>query len=839
MSFFGFDARLPEQRDGGTAGSGEYSDIDAKLEAMRLASGEDIEVYTWGEDAYDRLADGLEESLDDYNDDTFGVSTVDKDFDYSGSTAKLGSNNVTQRSSASYHKLPPPGRPVQNAWSAFNADPLLGPSAALSNRAKSSGPSTPIPSAPAPAPVSAPAAPAFRTLEEIEAEMLARQRSAVPAPAPAPVPVKQPLTLAEIEAQMMANARPSTQEPLAQQAALQQPPPPTIQILARPQPPQQSPVPLPARTPIAPDALPMLLDAQQRQHEQFNPPLPAGPPVPNLAQQRQQELRRLQDAALQLRRNGGTGPGEPNEAHFADLVTRIEMLTKAEAKHHRIMQRIDLMSRENGIMSKGDKDFITRIQVSQLLNSNGPGGTHDPYTEDFYYHVLTALRGPKAPSQVANVSLVAQAATVVGRGAGSQAASTREQKAKNNKRESAMLKMAQQVQRIVDQSKKKPRLTQISLDGALGKIAIRGKSAPKQMLQVSGAKASSDSTPTLSTANGVTGRKPNLTRHEALLALEKIYDSVLELEQLRRVQPRPLQQEGPDENMTRWETDYSASVARMWKLLRVNDPLGASAQHPFVTLLGPTKGKRVLPRILRHLDAQQGLTLVTLLIATFETLDVVRDAALVDSSGPGREEAEAQTELFLGAVLPFVMTVIAKAPLRVVTGMTGLLLDRNDLLRLARTKPGIAFLTLFLSRAETLKQSVGSEEGAPGEDEISRWQGLYDTLFGRLHGNLVSLFPSTRAQPFGKPLAPPQMLQLRPEIDRDDEPVWSFLAALAVSASAEQQQLLISEVRDKILENVVSAKKQWVPDPIGELRIRNVNVLLGALGLDASQISID
>lgn len=56
MSFFGFDATLPERRAGLEDRAGE----------------EDIAVYTWGNDDYDNLADQLRETGDDDNDVTFG-----------------------------------------------------------------------------------------------------------------------------------------------------------------------------------------------------------------------------------------------------------------------------------------------------------------------------------------------------------------------------------------------------------------------------------------------------------------------------------------------------------------------------------------------------------------------------------------------------------------------------------------------------------------------------------------------------------------------------------------------------------------------------------------------
>lgn len=53
MSFFGFDAVLPERRNDG-------------------AAEEDIAVYTWGTEAYDDLGAQLIEGGDEANDETFG-----------------------------------------------------------------------------------------------------------------------------------------------------------------------------------------------------------------------------------------------------------------------------------------------------------------------------------------------------------------------------------------------------------------------------------------------------------------------------------------------------------------------------------------------------------------------------------------------------------------------------------------------------------------------------------------------------------------------------------------------------------------------------------------------
>jgi hypothetical protein len=146
----------------------------------------------------------------------------------------------------------------------------------------------------------------------------------------------------------------------------------------------------------------------------------------------------------------------------------------------------------------------------------------------------------------------------------------------------------------------------------------------------------------------------------------------------------------------------------------------------------PNKGKRLLPRVLRHIDSQQTLTLFTLLLATFGQLDVVREAPLLDlpadtlaivlkDAKRTRSDIEAGNTAFNNAIAPPFLTTLSKLPLRIVTGMMSLLIERNDVRVLARSKAGIAFFTLFLSRAELLKQGQATEVAQPDDAEKTQW----------------------------------------------------------------------------------------------------------------------
>jgi DNA topoisomerase 2-associated protein PAT1 len=113
-------------------------------------------------------------------------------------------------------------------------------------------------------------------------------------------------------------------------------------------------------------------------------------------------------------------------------------------------------------------------------------------------------------------------------------------------------------------------------------------------------------------------------------------------------------------------------------------------------------------------------------------------------------------------------------------------------------------------------------------------QTMLDHLYELLSPHFLNLFPSTRLAPILPPIG-----QAGRPTDIIDQPIWQFLAALALHASTEQQQLLVTALREKVLENVTSVNKGWVADEEERrTKLANVNLFLHALGLDSSQITM-
>ncbi|GBE86561.1 topoisomerase II-associated protein PAT1 [Sparassis latifolia] len=541
---------------------------------------------------------------------------------------------------------------------------------------------------------------------------------------------------------------------------------------------------------------------------------------------------------------------EMQEMLREEAMRKIMEAERMEERRRRKLTKIAHMARYNDLMTQSDKDFITRIQVSQLV-------TQDPYADDFYAQVYGAIIRSRMGVQ-------SQDERVLKFGSGGGVGLGMAQRGAG-RRQSAMQRMEAQVERIVNNARlrEKEKISLNSLQGALGKTSGRSyKAAPRQLLQVD---SGSSTSPTLSPAhahiskadttrhadragaakeaakfgrealgsaaemNGLEHKDP-LTHRQTLIILEHLYDLVLEVEQQRRDQPPE------DEGFEAWNAGFTVLVQQLWDGLQVMVPLETSNPHPFISLLTPIKGKRMLPRVARHLSTQQMLTVLTLLVACFSQLDVVIKAPILDSLEESQERADVdnQTEAFLSSVIQSILPVVAKAGLRLVSGLLGLLLELSNIVAITRTQPGIALLTLFLSRVEVIKQNMATAteiSELPSPEETEQWQLMFDHLFQLLAPHLIFLFPSVRQNAISG-----VGYNNIPDADVIDQRVWQFLAALALHASLEQQQVLVTTLREIVLENVT---RGWVSDADEKRKkLANVNIFLNALGLDSSQIAV-
>lgn len=712
------------------------------------------------EDTYDGLGDQLEEANDDLNDDTFGGGTaahqpeaVGKDFDFFGKTAQVSNvieeeqlrynlnrphASTTQHSTApsqqkprktGYEKYQDPGyipeiEAKSNVWGARSQPNIPsndnGGGAGLESRPKA-------------------ASRKMMSLEEVEAAMRAQNvQYAPPSTTQKVPPVRRP-----------AETHPS-QVPMGPQGSY-----------------PQGPV-FEATRGIG--ASGMMSDPVQ------DVPAAGFPQTPNRAGL-DSRLDRGQDKTDPRSRpdtNHRSTASIPIITHPEQLLQLTEeqrrIYLEEDAKRAKRNHKIFLLSRGNGLMSPQDKNFITRIQLQQLVAATGNTTDADPETalvEDFYYQVYSQIRG--APRQHPTQPLGHFAQTYLFQTGGRRGGSSGRRQQVNG--DNHMQRMQQQVQRAVEATKLKPKNKQLILEGSLGKISFSNAKTPRPLLNVKRSEKAETSRPQSSKD---TSAVSSSDRKSIMRNIENVYTALMRLEDLERQMPPPAAEE--PESVTRhieWNEQMKRLNTTLWSDLKVLEPIvpGSTSTHPFIAFLAFAKGKKAIRRIFRHIDQEQRLTILTMIVVHLDQLDVIARAQIAAGETQPPPAVREEIELFSQVVMPSLLGYITETGMNVIIGLMGIVLEQTNAIRLSRTKIGLGILTMFLSRAELVKQSGNVDKG-----DWKSWTESYDRLFDILEPTLSTIFPG-------------------PVNTGDDIYIWQFLAAMGVGASPDQQQRLVIAVK--------------------------------------------
>lgn len=192
---------------------------------------------------------------------------------------------------------------------------------------------------------------------------------------------------------------------------------------------------------------------------------------------------------------------------------------------------------------------------------------------------------------------------------------------------------------------------------------------------------------------------------------------------------------------------------------------------------------------------------------------MIRDATPTADSAPLPARVKEEIELFSQAVMPPLFSYVNEAPLGIIIGLLGLVMDRVNVHAVVRTKIGLSILTMFISRAELVKQALLSSSAQSAAADSAQWTELYGRLFDSLEPLLPYIFPTDTTVAAA-----------------DDVYVWQFLAAMGVGASPDQQQRLVLGVKERVMETV--GVSRTLPEEMGKRRLGEVNLFMRAIGLD-------
>ena len=774
------------------------------------------------EDTYDGLGDQLDETNDDLNDATFGGSEttastakpVGKDFDFHGQTAKV--TNVINEEQFRYNRQHVPSKPqniskqtkpYKTGYEAYeNPDyiPDLQVNAGVWGQKKTGvetaltgqGKSAPTPSAAGPSA----AAPAKRmmSLEEVEAAMRAQTQKPAPYSSSQPQAYAHPPsypTIPQYQAQRSEALRAQVTTPMnlpPQQLPYQQ----VSQHRATP-PFQVSQAELPAQSTPPTARMSNISQISQGSHSAqqsaFEEPAPPRQILQNPKRHSAQLAPRPPEQAMPpaQQQPGVPTTGPTSGSHQLPIITHPAQLMDLseedrnaflveDAKRAKRNHKIYLLSRDNGLMTPQDKNFITRIQLQQLMTATGNVTEQDPdvaLSEDFYYQVTNQIRGGARQNPQQPLSSFAQ--TYLFQTGSRHGGTGRRQ---NRGGENHMQRMEMQVQRAVEAAKAKPKNKQLVIEGSLGKISFSNAKTPKPLLnlkrhesndrpQSAGRQSSSrKALPTELTASD---------RKSILRNIEAIYSILMKMEDQERHQPQPPpltnedEMTAAEEQYLEWKGGMQSLGQSLWQDLKVLQPIveDSPVLHPFIAFLSYSKGKKAIPRIFRHLDEEKRLTILTIIVVHLNVLDVVRNVQKGVPDSKLSLGAREEVDIFSQTVMPCLFACVNDASLQIVIGVLGLILSRSDMRIVLPTKIGLSILTMLFSRAELLRQSEHTRDY-----EWEQWVDQYNRFFDVAESNLDKIFPGSVN-------------------DGQDMYVWQFLAACGAGAGPDQQQRLVLGVK--------------------------------------------
>ncbi|KAM0457473.1 hypothetical protein ACHAO4_003273 [Trichoderma viride] len=842
MDFFGFDPSGRNTHNSAAPGFTQPYDPFAALSGQH-GDGENALDF---EDTYD----GLDDTDDAHNDQTFGSGAIGEDgsttvggkklstaeldkLDYIKGTAKLA--NTMEEENFHFNRLQPTARA---SVSQHQSQPAAALSQSYSQQPYAQQPyaqqsygqsyyAEPVPirtgyekyNEPEPLP----------DLHVDQSIWGIGPSKAAAAPKPAPQPVlsssvgRKMMSLEEVEAAMRAQAKPSPQPVISELAAHQHAPGyPTAQhasplpqhghaqpvaILQRPQASQAKVTPTPAaKLPVPP--------GQHDQHNNFQ--RQAVPPVQPM--QILQNPNRLSTDATRaaVDQEHFQSPSvasklaqmsaHPQLDHMSEeeKAAYLDQETKRAKRNHKIW----LLSKDNGVMTPQDKNFITRIQLQQLVSATGNPAEQSSdasLSEDFYYQVYSHIRAGQHQDPRQPLSNFAQ--TYLFQTGGRHGNMRRHGRPAENH----IQRMEQQVQRAVEAAKNKPKNPQLVIAGSLGKISFSNAKTPKPLLNI---KRTAENEAHHHRA-GSERKSPasSLDRKTILRNAEKVYVTLMQIEDHVRLMPPPLTDQADQalqEKHREWATALEPLNARLWQELKVHEPIGVIVPHPFIAFLSCAKGKKAIPRIFPHLSFEQRTTIMTMIIYHLDQLDVVKGAAVSDDETVLDPRMWENIDLFMSTVMPSLMQFFNNTGIDIVDGVLNLIATNLNVDAIAKTRVGVSMLTLILSRAVLLKQNG---DGTP--EQWEKWDQTYETLFSRLEVSLPYMFPGS--------------------IDSgSDVYVWQLLAALGLGASNDQQTRLVLAVKDRVIGTITLAKT--LPPTTATERLSSVNLFLHSIGLDADML---
>lgn len=209
------------------------------------------------------------------------------------------------------------------------------------------------------------------------------------------------------------------------------------------------------------------------------PPHPFSHPHPQSSQTKGPEGERKKEGEGLVKKEEGEEEKKGKAEAEEEEQVSPEVERARKARKEKLDRQSKRMAEYVGMMSQGDKEYIQKVQIAQLVGEEG---------DDFYCQMYLAVRRLLPPSSF-NGSSKSQ-------GAGNASSSHQGSDRRNGPGEGAgRSRMQQQIQRIVQDARARTKKSQVSKEGALGKVSVLSARNPKQSLQIAASKSPGSSVP--------------------------------------------------------------------------------------------------------------------------------------------------------------------------------------------------------------------------------------------------------------------------------------------------------------------------------------------------------
>ncbi|GMM36993.1 Pat1 protein [Saccharomycopsis crataegensis] len=487
-------------------------------------------------------------------------------------------------------------------------------------------------------------------------------------------------------------------------------------------------------------------------------------------------------------------------------------------------KKLEKIIKYSNIMTPRDRDFVTRFQISQIV-------TDDPYNEDFYFQIFKAIRSQNTHDGSLN-SIAKYYLEHSGHRLGG----------KHKRADVALQRMQQQVSKAVTVAKERPKNSQYSKEGSLGKISFGSGKTPRKQLEIlkKEIKDSAESADGNAMVNSMLVNfddkniaNVHLSKKIILNCLEKTYENVLKLES----QEKNHEQIDATEL---WNSLYISTEVVNEDGERISGKIDELKENIFVSYLNYEKGIKLFPRLLRYFSSDQKSKMIENFFKKISLLKLLDESSYeyyYAQTEADRSKIDKKVELFSNLILKFIIAFISNdLKFNEIVKLIITLINYNGLVKLLPNKIGLTLITILVSKIELIRQDINIMSS-----DLIIWTNVYDKLFNNLISKLINVFPKqlyindeiSWIKEYGQDKS-----TVVKKTAFDDSYIWHFLASLALAGKLQHQRIIVDEVREKVFECVEFAKKLGQDASFKEESIKklgNLNLFLNVMGLNASE----